>query len=175
MVEKKSKKKTDASSSEMPKADTIADVKTRTFATVTALGNTITKKAKEETDETEKLTILKQGIADCIKQFVSIAFERADVNDLITNEPAFQHLQFFDPMAVFSKDMDSLQTGKVMSMISNLQKTVVSLSEKWTVDNKNHQDIFDKFDKVKQRQSNSFEKLSRHYTYVNFRLRQLMA
>ena len=153
MVEKKSKKKNvDASSSEPPRPDPIPDVKSRTFATVTTMGNTMAKKVKEEKDETVKLELLKNGIADCVKQFVSIAFEKADVNDLITNDPAFQPLQFFEPMAIFTKDLDSLQAAKVMSMISNLQETVGKLSEKCSVDNQTHQDILGKFDKVRYTQ-----------------------
>lgn len=150
MVEKKSKKKvSDASSSDQPpKPDLIGEPKSRTFATVTNMGNTVTKKVREEENEEMKLDILKKGLADCIKQFVSIAFEKADVNDLITNDPNFQHLQFFNPMAVFSKDMDSLQAGQVMSMISNLQETVLKLTEKCSADTKANQDIFAKFEKV---------------------------
>ena len=150
MVDKKSKKKPgDATSSEPPRAEPIGEPKTRTFATVTSMGNNMTKKVKEENDQAVKLELLKNGIADCIRQFVSIAFERADVNDLITNEPTFQSLQFFDPMAIFTKDLNSLQAGKVMSMITNLQDTVVTLTEKCSVNNQTHQDILGKFEKVK--------------------------
>lgn len=150
MVEKKTKKKGgDASSSEMPpKMDPITATKARTFATVTSMGNTVTKKVLEEPDQTEKLAILKSGITDCIKQFVSIAFERADVNDLISNDPNFQPLQYFDPSAIFTKDINSLQAAKVMSMITGVQESVQGLSEKCALDTKRHQNILDNFEKV---------------------------
>ena len=150
MVDKKSKKKAgDIEISEPPKPTLISEQRPRTFATVTSLGNTVTKKVKEETDETVKLDLLKSGIADCIKQLVSIAFEKADVNDLISNDPAFQPLQFFDPMAIFTKDINSLQAGKVLSMISNLQDTVVTLSEKYANEKNDHKDFLAKLEKVK--------------------------
>ena len=78
----------------------------------------------------EKLDFLKDGISEAVKEFISIAFENAEINDLIANEPSFKHLEFFDPGAIFTADMDSLQVAKVMSMISNIQGKMDSLSTK---------------------------------------------
>ena len=124
------KKKGDTSAEIPPLTEVESNPKPRSFSTVTTLANDFTKKVKEEQDTAEKLVLLKNGIHDALKNFVSIAFEKADVNDLISNEPAFQHLQFFDPSAIFTADMDSLQVGKVLSMITNLQDTVTKLVEK---------------------------------------------
>ena len=74
--------------------------------------------------------MLKDGITDTVHEFISICFERAEVNDLISNEPNFKHLQFYDPGAIFTADMDSLQVAKVMSMITNLNETVTKMAKK---------------------------------------------
>ena len=91
--------------------------------------------------------MLKDGISDAVKEFISIAFERAEVNDLIANDDAFKHLQFYDPGAIFTADMDSLQIAKVMSMISNLQETVTNISKKQTSSLTNS--MAERFEKVK--------------------------
>ena len=78
----------------------------------------------------EKLEFLKDGISEAVKEFISITFENAEVNDLIANEPAFKHLEFFDPGAIFTADMDSLQVAKVMSMISNMQEQITVIANK---------------------------------------------
>ena len=78
------------------------------------------------------MDLLKDGITETVKEFISIAFESAEINDLIVNEPSFKHLEFFDPGAIFTADMDSLQVAKVMSMISNLQDQMKTLSTKVT-------------------------------------------
>ena len=132
----------------MPSPTPIENSKPRTFATVTTLGNNLSKQVKDEPDEAQKLSLLKAGIFDAVKKFISITFEKAEVNDLITNHAEFQHLQFFDPTAIFRQDLDSLQAAKVLSMIENLQKTVVDLSEKNSSVSVANQVLLAKMDKV---------------------------
>ena len=127
---RESRKKKADQPSEPPPLTEVDQSKPRTFASITTLANNFTKKVKEEQNTAEKLVLLKNGIHGALKSFISIAFEKADVNDLISNDPAFQHLQFFDPSAIFTADLDSLQVGKVLSMITNLQDTVTKLVEK---------------------------------------------
>ena len=115
---------------EMPIMDSIEPTKQRTFAAVTAMGNRFTAKVKDEVDDLEKLALLKQGICDAVKLFISISFEKAEVNDLITNHPDFQPLQFCNPMAMFSSESDTLQATKIFSVMTNLQETVVKLAAK---------------------------------------------
>ena len=96
------------------------------------LGEKIAAKVKNSEDLGEKLEFLKDGISEAVKEFISITFENAEVNDLIVNEPSFNHLEFFDPGAIFTADMDSLQVAKVMSMITNVQEQVTALANKNT-------------------------------------------
>ena len=77
-----------------------------------------------------KLQIFKDGMQEAIKEFINISFERADINDLITNDPKFQPLQYFDPAAVFKADMNSLQMGQVLSFMENLQASVDKIEQK---------------------------------------------
>ena len=126
----RNKEKTVESKTPMPAAEPIDTDKVRPFTSVTTMGNKFTKKVKDEPDEQEKLKLLKTGITDCIKQFISIAFERAEVNDLITNQPDFQHLQFFDPSAIFSAEASETQMGQMLSMMTNLQETVIRVTSK---------------------------------------------
>ena len=147
MVDKKTKKK-EKEIPPMPSPTLIDSSKPRTFATVATIGNNLSKQVKDETDEAKKLSILKSGIFDAVKKFISITFEKAEVNDLITNHAEFQHLQFFDPTAIFRQDLDSLQAAKVLSMIDNLQKTVVNLSEKNSSVSVANQVLLAKLDKV---------------------------
>ena len=90
--------------------------------------------------------MLKDGISQAVREFISIAFEKAEVNDLISNDPDFKHLQFYDPGAIFTADMDSLQIAKVMSMITNLQETVNTISKKQTTSLTNT--MAERFEKV---------------------------
>ena len=93
--------------------------------------------------------MLKDGISVAVKEFISISFEKAEVNDLITNDPSFHHLQFFDPGAIFTADMDSLQIAKVMSMITNLQSTVDKLAKKPSGGSGLTNQMVERFEKVK--------------------------
>ena len=126
---REARKKKGETSAEIPPLTEMDQTKPRSFSAITTLANNFTKKVKEEQDTAEKLDLLKKGIHEALKTFVSIAFEKAEVNDLISNDPAFQHLQFFDPTAIFTADMDKLQVAKVLSLISNLQETVTKLVE----------------------------------------------
>ena len=116
-------------SEKLPKLTPVSD-KQRTFAAVTNLGNNFTAKVRDEEDESEKLALLKQGITNAVKQFVSIACEKAEVNDLVSENPEFKHLQFVDPAAMFKPEEDALNLAQILSSISNLQEIVVSLSNK---------------------------------------------
>ena len=113
-----------------PTPELIESVQPRTFDSVVKIGTDCAEKVKNTLDTEEKLCLLKDGISDAVKELISIAFERAEVNDLISNESTFQHLQYFDPGAIFNADADSLQVAQVMSMISNLQETVTKLAVK---------------------------------------------
>ena len=97
---------------------------------MTTIGNKFTTKVKETEDNEEKLKIFKLGVQEAIRELINISFERSDINDLIAQEPEFRQLQHFDATAVFSADMDSLQMGQVLSLISNLQCSVDNISEK---------------------------------------------
>ena len=101
---------------------------------------------RKEKDPAIKLEMLKDGISNTVREFISICFERAEVNDLISNEPIFKHLEFYDPGAIFTADMDSLQVAKVMSMISNLQDTVTTMSKKSSASLTNQ--MAERFEKV---------------------------
>ena len=92
------------------------------------------------------MELLKDGISEAVQEFISVAFEKAEVNDLISNDPAFKHLQFYDPGAIFTADMDSLQIAKVMSMITNLQESVTNISKKQTTSLTNS--MAERFEKV---------------------------
>ena len=85
---------------------------------------------KETADEGEKLVLLQEGLSKAITEFISIAFERAEVNDLISNQPEFKHLQFLDPDVIFSAEKADMNSAKIMSLISNLQETVTTLLSK---------------------------------------------
>ena len=131
MRKQKAQEKVDkADKTDKPPKMTPQTDKQRTFSAVTTLGNNFTAKVKEESDESEKLALLKQGIVNAVKQFVSIACEKAEVNDLIAENPDFKHLQFTDPAAMFKPDEDALNLAQILSSISNLQETVVNLVNK---------------------------------------------
>ena len=90
------------------------------------MGNNFTKTVKETDDNSEKLELFLEGIHDSIREFVSIAFEKADINDLITNNEKFKFLQFFDPAAIFKADKNSLKTTQVMSILTDIQSKMSS-------------------------------------------------
>ena len=113
-----------------PQPEKLPGTKMRTFSAVTTAGNKCVMNVQEAEDLETKLIVLKDGLSAAIKDLISITFERAEINDLITNEPSFQHLQFYDPSSVFSADADSLQVAQIMSMISNLQQTVTNMVSK---------------------------------------------
>ena len=73
---------------------------------------------------------MQEGLSKAITEFISIAFERAEVNDLISNQPDFKHLQFLDPDVMFSAEKADINSAKIMSLISNLQETVTTLLSK---------------------------------------------
>ena len=76
------------------------------------------------------MILFKEGIHQAIKELVNISFEKADINDLISGNPKFQHLQYFDPGSIFKADMNSLQMGQVLSVMDNLQKSVNNIEAK---------------------------------------------
>ena len=115
---------------ELPPLTPIEQQVPRTFAAIASLATDFTKNVKEEQDTAEKLVILKNGIQDSVKSLISLSFEKAEVNDLITNDPTFQHLQFFDPSAIFTSDLDTLQVAKVLSMLTTMQTTLTNLANK---------------------------------------------
>ena len=125
---KKSEKATPTT--DLPPMTPIEQAQPRTFAAIATLATNFTKTAKEEQDSAEKLNILKNGIQNTVKSLISLSFEKSEVNDLITNDPAFQHLQFFDPSAIFTSDLDSLQVARVLSMLTSIQDTLTGLSKK---------------------------------------------
>ena len=94
------------------------------------LGTKFTDQIRKSTDHDEKLDLLQKGLSDAVEKFALIAFERADVNDLITNDPKFKHFQFIKPDNMFVTETDPIHSAKIMSMISNLQETVVTLLSK---------------------------------------------
>ena len=147
--EKGKKKEKPADTADMPPCEAIKPNKPRTYASVVTLSNNFTAKVKDEVDETKKLEFLKEGIVEAVKSFISITFERADVNDLISNHSDFKHLQHFDPAAIFNADVNALHTTKVLSMISNLQETVVKLVEKPSKAPALPQPLINKLEKVK--------------------------
>lgn len=114
------KDKNPAKPNSMPPADTIKPPKVRTFTAVTNMGNKFTELVKMA-DEDQKLQLFLDGVHDSIKELVSISFERAEINDLITNKPEFQKLQFFDPSAIFNAESNALKTGQVMSILTDIQ------------------------------------------------------
>ena len=77
-----------------------------------------------------KLELFKNGVQEAIREFISISFEKADINDLISGNPNFQQLQYFDPNAVFKSDLNSLQMGQMLSFMNDLQKSIAKLDEK---------------------------------------------
>ena len=111
----------------MPPPEEIPPMRVRTFDTVSTLGDECAAKVKETEDLGDKLEFLKDGLSAAVRELISIAFERAEVNDLVTNEPSFQHLQFFDPSSIFNADVDSLKVAQVMSLLTNLQSQVDKL------------------------------------------------
>ena len=90
------------------------------------MGNNFTKIVRETDDTSEKLELFLDGIHDSIKEFVSIAFEKADINNLITDDEKFKFLQFFDPAAIFKADKNSLKTAQVMSILTDIQSKMSS-------------------------------------------------
>ena len=90
----------------------------------------MTDKVKDSTDNAEKYTLLHEGLLDLLKRMCSIAFERAEVNDLITNDPDFKCFKFVNPENIFSVEVDPIHSAKIMSMISNLHDTVNGLVSK---------------------------------------------
>ena len=126
------KKKSDKATpvTDLPPMTPIDQSKPRTFAAIATQATNFTKTVKEEQDTAEKLTILKNGIHEAVKSFISLSFEKAEVNDLITNDPAFQHLQFFDQSAIFTSDLDTLQVARVLSMLTTIQSTLTGLTNK---------------------------------------------
>ena len=91
------------------------------------MANTFTAKVKEIEDTEEKLETFKNGIHDVIKEVIGVSFEKADLLELMANNPKFQPLQYYDPTAIFRSDMDSLQMGQVLSLIANVQNAVDKL------------------------------------------------
>ena len=78
-------------------------------------------------DENEKLEKFVSGVQEAIKEFINIAFERADLLDLIANRSNFQYLNHFNPAAVFDADLNTLQVGKVFSLITDVQSSIDKL------------------------------------------------
>ena len=107
----------------------VPKIQPRTFSKATQMANNFTNKVKEAEDDDMKLEIFKNGMHDVIREVVGVAFEKADVLELIANNPKFQALQYYDPTAVFSKDADSLQMGQILSMMANLQNSVEALAK----------------------------------------------
>ena len=103
---------------------------------------------KETDDEAEKLEILQAGLSKAISEFISIAFERAEVNDLISNQPEFKHLQFLDPDALFSAEKADINSAKIMNLISNLQDTVTTLLSKSDKKGEVPAQLIDRLEKV---------------------------
>ena len=132
MSKEKSARKTkkDQQDQDPPSLTQVPNAKMRTFNAITTAANKMITKVKESEEDVDKIDALKNGIQDCVRQFVSISFERAEVNDIIVNQPDFQYLQNYDPTAIFSADLNKVQVAKVMSAISNVQELVVKLTNK---------------------------------------------
>ena len=92
--------------------------------------------------------MLQEGLSKAIAEFISIAFERADVNDLISNQPEFKHLKFLDPDVLFSAEKADMNSAKIMSLISNLQDTVVNLLSKSDKTDTVPSQLIDRLEKV---------------------------
>ena len=137
------KDKTSATPTNIQPMEVMEGNKPRTYTAVTVLGNKFTAIVKEEPDKEKKLMEFLKGIHDAIRTFVSISFERAELNDLITNDPDFQHLLHFDPSAIFNADANSLKTAQVMSILTDIQAKVKKPSVE------NVQETLDRVDKVK--------------------------
>ena len=105
----------------MPTAEGIEGTKTRTFSAVTTMGNKFTTDVKNLDDDDEKYSTFVKGVHETIATLVSIAFEKADINDLVTNHEKFKKLQFFDPSAIFSAEANSLKIGQVLSILTDIQ------------------------------------------------------
>ena len=105
----------------------MSKLKPRTFSKATQMANTFAAKVKEMENVDEKLETFKNGMHDVIREIMGVAFEKADLLELIGNNPKFQPLQYYDPMAIFRSDMDSLQIGQVLSAIANIQNKVDKL------------------------------------------------
>ena len=105
----------------MPQAENIEQTKPRTFSAVTVMGNKFTTSVKTLENEDEKYKVFVQGVHDSVAEFISIAFEKAEIHELITNDERFKNLQFFDPSAIFKSDANSLKTAQVMSMLTDIQ------------------------------------------------------
>ena len=93
---------------------------------------------------------MQNGIAKAIAEFISIAFERADVNDPISNQPEFKHLQFLDPNVMFSAEKADMNSAKIMSLISNLQDTVTTLLSKSDKKSPLSEQLINRLEKVKK-------------------------
>ena len=103
------------------------DFQARTFTSVTNLGNKFTAEVKDTEEEDQKLAKFVAGVSDAIREFVNIAFERAEIVDLIANQSNFKYLGNFNPDAVFDADLNSLQVGKVFSLVTNVQNSLDKL------------------------------------------------
>ena len=118
------KDKTLATPANIQPMENVEGKKPRTYSCVTQLGNRFTAIVKEEPDNKKKLKEFLRGIHDAIRELVSISFERADMLDLITNDPTFQYLMHYDPSAIFNADANSLKTAQVMSILTDIQAKV---------------------------------------------------
>ena len=112
------------------------------------LGTKLAESIRNTTDEDEKLELLQKGLTEAVERFVLIAFERADVNDLISNNPNFKHFQFVKPDNMFMAESDPIHSAKIMSMITNLQETVVTLLSKKDKNQTQNNDQIDRLEKV---------------------------
>ena len=130
--DKRKTKKSAQTDSEMQPMTELSSAKMRTFASIATAANKMVTKVKEVNDEKEKMDMLKVGLQDCVRQLIEVSFERAEVNDIIVNQPDFQYLKFYDPSAIFTADLDKVQTAKVMSSLTNLQDTVLKVAQKPT-------------------------------------------
>ena len=84
---------------------------------------------KEATDDQIKLDLFKNGVTEGIKEFIGVAFEKADILDLIANHEEFQPLQFYNPAAVFDSNVDAMQKGQILSMLTNVQTSVEKMAK----------------------------------------------
>ena len=94
------------------------------------------------------MELLQKGLSEAVERFVQIACERADVNDLITHNPNFKHFQFIKPDNMFMTETDPIHSAKIMSMITNLQETVVTLLSKKDKNHSVQNDQVERLEKV---------------------------